>query len=167
MDAGIFVVVPRSARGGADFLSIEPQRFPADERRATIIRGHLALVVSELTTEWQHIPATLSASTSVVLRLSDTTMDALHYQVRLHAGRLTRDDESEGLPDLLGELKNLIADGPWALVYLDAWEDMQVIRRSTQDEAIEYLRTEVLGEHLTRGFLYFGDSPAPPTGQGS
>jgi hypothetical protein len=70
------------------------------------------------------------------------------------------DDDAEELPDLLGELKALLVDGPWALVYLEEWEDMQVIRRATPDEAIEYLRAEVLREHPARGFLFFGEAPA-------
>jgi hypothetical protein len=160
MDAGVFIVISRRAPGGAGFLNVEPQQFPADERRATVTRGHLALVVSELTTEWRHLPAGLSPSTSVVLRVSDTTMDALHSQARLLARGFTPDDDAEELPDLLGELKALLVDGPWALVYLEEWEDMQVIRRATPDEAIEYLRAEVLREHPARGFLFFGEGPA-------
>jgi hypothetical protein len=150
MDAGVFVVISRRAPGGAGFLNVEPQQFPADERRATVTRGHLALVVSE---------AGLSPSTSVVLRVSDTTMDALHSQARLLARGFTPDDDAEELPDLLGELKALLVDGG-ALVYLEEWEDMQVIRRATPDEAIEYLRAEVLREHPARGFLFFGEGPA-------
>lgn len=138
----------------------EPQQFPADERRATVTRGHLALVVSELTTEWRHLPAGLSASTCFVLRVSDTTMDALRAQASLLAGGITPEDDAEERPDLLGELKALLVDGPWALVYLEEWEDMQVIRRATPDEAIEYLRAEVLREHPARGFLFFGEGAA-------
>jgi hypothetical protein len=69
-------------------------------------------------------------------------------------------DDAEERPDLLGELKALLVDGPWALVYLEEWEDMQVIRRATPDEAIEYLRAEVLREHPARGFLFFGEGAA-------
>ena len=156
MDVGFFIMVSRSSRHGADISTRSMSDYYGDDERHMWRSGSIELVRRAVPVErLRGTPLEIAARELEAVMIRAEFLGKIQSFLYDESRREEWDDERY-MPDPFPSILDLIDnDRPWAMLYIDQWEDVEVTCSSTPRGAIEFLRDELMGKHDTKGFLCY------------